>query len=219
VMRATARATRSCRRLPSSWCSSLARRPDHHTDDPAPAHTLAEAYSRTLERKRSSGCWRICALPGCRGAWRTDYIVCPACRRNSKSLHPLREALSYSWAACTYCATAHTTRARAPARGWRSARTRRVRPAPAASRSWGGQGAARPRRGSLCRAGATHAGTRSLRLSARLLHRAGQGLAAVAHVGAGAALHAAPASSTHAGHGGDIIASVVTGDEAPPAGE
>lgn len=71
-----------------------------------PRHTLAEAYARTLEEEALlqdledlKGC------PTCRRRVEDDYVICPTCQTQLKEpCGRCSKPLSYSWAACPFCA-------------------------------------------------------------------------------------------------------------------
>lgn len=71
-----------------------------------PRMTLAEAYARTLEEEALlQELEDLKACPACRRRVEDDFIVCPTCETELKEpCTRCARALSYSWAACPWCA-------------------------------------------------------------------------------------------------------------------
>lgn len=72
-----------------------------------PRLTLADAYARTLEEEALlQELEDLKACPTCRRRVADDFVICPTCQTQLKE--PCRRCskpLSYSWAACPFCAT------------------------------------------------------------------------------------------------------------------
>ncbi|MGE3601165.1 MAG: zinc ribbon domain-containing protein, partial [Dehalococcoidia bacterium] len=71
-----------------------------------PRLTLADAYARTLEEEALlQELEDLKACPTCRRRVDDDYIICPTCQTQLKEpCGRCAKPLSYSWAACPYCA-------------------------------------------------------------------------------------------------------------------
>jgi RNA polymerase subunit RPABC4/transcription elongation factor Spt4 len=71
-----------------------------------PRLTLADAYARTLEEEALlQELEDLKACPTCRRRVDDDYIICPTCQTQLKEpCSRCTRPLSYSWAACPYCA-------------------------------------------------------------------------------------------------------------------
>jgi RNA polymerase subunit RPABC4/transcription elongation factor Spt4 len=71
-----------------------------------PRHTLAEAYARTLEEEALlQDLEDLKACPTCRRRVEDDYVICPTCQTQLKEpCSRCTKPLSYSWAACPFCA-------------------------------------------------------------------------------------------------------------------
>jgi RNA polymerase subunit RPABC4/transcription elongation factor Spt4 len=71
-----------------------------------PRLTLADAYARTLEEEALlQELEDLKACPNCRRRVDDDYIICPTCQTQLKEpCSRCSKALSYSWAACPFCA-------------------------------------------------------------------------------------------------------------------
>ena len=72
-----------------------------------PRLTLADAYARTLEEEALlQELEDLKACPTCRRRVEDDFIICPTCQTQLKEpCSGCVKPLSYSWAACPYCAT------------------------------------------------------------------------------------------------------------------
>jgi hypothetical protein len=83
-----------------------------------PRLTLADAYARTLEEEALlQELEDLKACPTCRRRVEDDFIICPTCQTNLKEpCSRCTRPLSYSWAACPYCATPRRPAAVAPRR-------------------------------------------------------------------------------------------------------
>ncbi len=88
--------------LPGLWLYLIGR----------PRETLSEAYARTLEEEALlQELEDLKACPTCRRRVTDDFVVCPVCQTQLKEpCVRCSRPLSYSWAACPYCA--------APRRGY-----------------------------------------------------------------------------------------------------
>jgi hypothetical protein len=83
-----------------------------------PRLTLADAYARTLEEEALlQELEDLKACPTCRRRVEDDFIICPTCQTNLKEpCSRCARPLSYSWAACPFCATPRRPAAAAPRR-------------------------------------------------------------------------------------------------------
>jgi RNA polymerase subunit RPABC4/transcription elongation factor Spt4 len=83
--------------LPGLWIYLIGR----------PKETLAEAYARTLEEEALlQELEDLKACPTCRRRVADDFVICPICQSQLKEpCARCSRPLSYSWAACPYCAT------------------------------------------------------------------------------------------------------------------